>query len=180
MPSITILSDLGRYRWTVPILAFLVTHGGGRFVHMADSMGIPRESLSRTLEAAMTAGWVVRNSGHGHSLRPDYVLTASGARLGGGCRAVILSQAAAGLPPDALTRWSLPVIRLVAEGHSRFNAISRGIEGVTPRALTASLKALVGHDVLHRQVTDGFPPASDYALTGRGMMLADALESLTA
>lgn len=180
MPSITTISELGRYRWTVPLLAFLATHGGGRFVHMANSMGIPRESLSRTLEAAVAAGWVIRNPGHGHPLRPDYVLTAEGARVGEGCRAVILSQAAAGLPPDALTRWSLPVIRLVADGHNRFNAIARGLEGVTPRALTGSLKALVGHDVLHRRVTDGFPPASDYALTGRGVMLADALERLAA
>jgi DNA-binding HxlR family transcriptional regulator len=172
------LSDLGRYRWTVPILAFLVTHGGAGFGHMAGSLAIPRESLARTLKAAMAAGWVVRNAGRGAGARPDYVLTVEGVRVAEGCRALILSQAAAGLPPNALTRWGLPVIRLVASGNMRFNAIARALDGVTPRALTASLKALVNHDLLHRRVTDGFPPASDYALTGRGIMLAQALDQM--
>lgn len=180
MKSIQSLGELGRYRWTVPVLALLAERSGARFVEMARSLGLPRESLVRTLEAVIAAGWVMRNPGHGHPLRPDYLLTPEGQRIGEGCRAVIAAQAAEGLPPEAMTRWSLPVIRLIADGCSRFNAIARALEPVTPRALTGSLKALVGLDLVDRRVIGGFPPASTYTLTRRGKVIAGAMERLAA
>lgn len=177
MPSIALhdLAELGRYRWTTPVMALLAARGGARFVEMLNGLRLPRESLVRTLEAAIAAGWVVRNPGHGHPLRPEYVLTAEGVRIGEACRAIMAAQDLAGLPPDAMTRWSLPVIRLIAEGNRRFSAIARALESATPRALTASLKGLVGQDMVDRRVLEGFPPASDYGLTPRGTDFAERL-----
>lgn len=176
MLSIDTLSELGRYRWTVPLMAFLAERGGGgRFAEAAHRLGLARESLSRTLEAVAGAGWIIRNPGHGHPLRPEYVLTADGARIGEACRAIAAAQARIGLPPDALSRWSLPVLRLIADGNGRFNAIARGLGKANPRAMTASLRGLVGLELVDRRLVDGFPPASDYALTGRGLVLAEAL-----
>jgi DNA-binding HxlR family transcriptional regulator len=175
MLSIEALSELGHYRWTVPVMALMAERGGARFAEMANRLALSRESLSRTLEAAMAAGWIVRNSGHGHPLRPEYVLTGEGARIGESCRAIAAAQARAGLAPDSLSRWSLPILRLIADGHSRFNAIARALESATPRAMTASLRGLIGLDLVRRDVVGSFPPASDYGLTPRGLILAGAL-----
>lgn len=171
---------LGRYRWTVPVMALLAERGGARFSEMAHRLGLPRESLVRVLEAAIDTGWVMRNPGHGHPLRPEYILTGEGVAVGETCRAIVAMQAAAGLAPDALTRWSLPVIHLIHEGHGRFNMIARALGDATPRALTASLKALVQVRLVDRAVVAGFPPASSYSLTPHGAGLATALLPLAA
>jgi DNA-binding HxlR family transcriptional regulator len=175
MESIATLNALGRYRWTVPVLAMIGARAGGRFSELANRIGLPRESLSRTLDAAIAAGWLIRNPGHGHPLRPEYVLTAEGVRIAEACRAIVAAQHRAALPPDAMTRWSLPVIRLIADGENRFNAIARALDGATPRALAGSLKALAGHALVDRQVLEGYPPLTTYALTPRGGMIARAL-----
>lgn len=175
MESIALLADLGRYRWTVPVMALIGARGGGRFSDIALNVGLSRESLSRTLDGAITAGWLVRNPGHGHPLRPEYVPTAEGVRVAGTCRAIIAAQAQVGLPADALTRWSLPIIRLIAQGEQRFNAIARALGDATPRALAGSLKALTGLRLVDRQILETYPPATAYALTRQGETLAGAL-----
>jgi DNA-binding HxlR family transcriptional regulator len=175
MQSIEVLAVLTRYRWTVPAMALMAERGGSRFSELANRLGLPRDSLSRTLEAALAAGWIVRNSGYGHPLRPEYVLTEEGTRIAQACRAVVATQRAMDLPPDALSRWSLPIVRLIAEGHQRFNAIERALAAATPRAIAGSLKGLGVLSLVDRRVTDGFPPTSGYALTPRGGRLADTL-----
>lgn len=180
MSSTDTLMLLGRYRWTVAVMALLGERGGARFSEMVHRLGLPRESLSRVLEAAADSGWVMRNHGHGHPLRPEYVLTGDGVVIAATCRAIVAIQASQGLPPDALTRWSLPVIRLIHDGHHRFNMIERALGDASPRALTASLKALVGARLVDRGVVGGFPPASSYSLTQRGAGLAEALLPLAA
>ncbi len=73
MSSSTPLIDviaLGKQRWMVALLADLAAHEGGRFVELLKRLGLSRDSLVRTLEGATLAGWVKRNPGHGHPLRP--------------------------------------------------------------------------------------------------------------
>jgi DNA-binding HxlR family transcriptional regulator len=128
MPSTVSLRDLaalGRNRWAGPLLADLAAHNGARFVELLNRLDLPRDSLARTLEAAKAAGWVVPNPGHGHPLRPEYVLTAEGARLAAAAASIGAAQTALGLPPGALTRWSLPLVRSIDLGHTRFNALAR-------------------------------------------------------
>ena len=175
MVSIVMLSDLGRYRWTVPMMALIAEGRGARFGALEHRLGLPRESLSRTLEAAVAAGWIVRNPGHGHPLRPEYVPTAQGLRIAEACRTIAAAQTELGLSPDALSRWSLPILRLIADGNSRFNMIARKLEEASPRAMTASLRGLVEIELVDRRLIDGFPPTSDYRLTVRGGILAEAL-----
>ncbi len=178
MPSILKLEDLvalGRYRWIVPVLAHLHARRGARFVEMLSGLGIARETLSRTLDAGLEMGWLVRNSGHGHPLRPEYLLSGAGVRLGRACEAVVAAQAALGLPPAAMTRWSLPIVRLIADGHRRFNQIERAIPAANPRGLTQSLKVLAGHALLIRSIVDDYPPRADYGLSAGGETIALAL-----
>jgi DNA-binding HxlR family transcriptional regulator len=174
------LSALGRYRWIVPVMALLADRNGARFVEMLKALGISRESLVRTLEGAMQTGWVVRNSGHGHPLRPEYLLTAEGARVAQICIGISNAQNHLCIAPAELTRWSLPIIGLISDGRSRFNSLERALAPATPRALTQSLKTMMGQELVSREVIAGYPPASRYDLTRRGGVMADALQPFAA
>jgi DNA-binding HxlR family transcriptional regulator len=168
------LIRLGQYRWMLPVLAELERRGGGRFVELRHALGLPRDSLARTIDAAIAAGWAQRNPGHGHPLRPEVVLTAAGRDLAVPALALAKVLAEQGLSPAMLGRWSLPLIGALAEGRERFNDLARLLPEATPRALSLALQRLVANDLVGRNVEPGYPPSTHYRLTERGRALADA------
>ena len=137
-------------------------------------MAVPRETVSRALEQAVAAGWVMRNPGHGHPLRPEYLLTGAGVIMAEAAHRLVSATAEAGCAIPALSRWSLPLLRTMQEGHDRFNAIQRALVPATPRALTLSLRAMQGSALIMRRVVDDWPPVSLYHLTERGVLVARA------
>ncbi|AJA10647.1 HxlR family transcriptional regulator [Sphingopyxis fribergensis] len=169
-----LLVQLGSHRWLVPLLADLAAHKGARFVELIHRLGVSRDSCVRTLEAAATIGWVQRNPGHGHPLRPEYILTEGGAAAATRAATIADAQQQIGLPPGAATRWGLPLVAGIGAGHDRFNALSRLLTPATPRALSQGLTALGRHGLVTREVLDMRPPASRYDLTKSGARLAAA------
>jgi DNA-binding HxlR family transcriptional regulator/peroxiredoxin len=73
--------------------------------------------------------------------------------------------------------WSFLLIRDVAGGVTRFDALQRGL-GVSRRALAERLAALVEHGVLTRRPYSERPPRFDYLLTGKGEGLLPVLIAL--
>jgi DNA-binding HxlR family transcriptional regulator len=173
--DLNMLVQLGRQRWAVALIALLADRKGGRFVELLNALGTNRESLTRTLEGCIAAGWVMRNPGHGHPLRPEYILTESGWRVAALCQSIEEARRQIGLAPASLSRWSLPIIGRIDSGANRFNAISHGIAGANPRALTLSLKSLVGQQLVTRTVIDDYPPVPEYWLSDNGQKLARAM-----
>lgn len=173
--SLAELIALGRHRWAVPLLADLAAHKGARFVELVSRLGVARESLVRTLEGAIEAGWVMRNPGHGHPLRPEYVLTADGAALAMKAAGIARAQQRIGVAPASFTRWSLPIVRSVADGHRRFNDLARALQPATARALSQSLRSLGAQQLVSRELVDDWPPSSLYRLTKGGLILARAV-----
>jgi DNA-binding HxlR family transcriptional regulator len=165
---------LSRNRWAVALLADLAAHKGARFVELIHRLGLPRDSLVRTLEALKAAGWVMPNPGHGHPLRPEYVLTEDGARIAAGAGRIEAAQAELGIAPGSLTRWGLPLVRAIDQGHTRFNALARTLAPASPRALSQSLKSLSDTALVNRALIDAWPPVSAYSLTPSGIALARA------
>ena len=106
------LPSLLHNRWSVPVLAELARGGveGGRFANLTSRLGVSRESLRRTLAALVEAGFVMRNPGHGHPLRPEYILTLAGEPVAAFCMKVMAQREALGLDPAQMPRWSLPLI----------------------------------------------------------------------
>lgn len=172
--SLGALVALGQHRWMLPLLAELRRCGGGRFAELRHRLGLPRDSLVRTIDVAIAVGWVRRNPGHGHPLRPEVILTAAGAELADIALRLSESLSAQGLAPSALSRWSLPLIHALSSGRERFNEIARTLPGATPRALSQALQKLVANDLVGRSVEAGYPPTSRYRLTERGLALASA------
>jgi len=169
-----LLVQLGSHRWLVPLLADLAAHRGSRFVELIHRLGLSRDSCVRTLEAAQAIGWVERNPGHGHPLRPEYILTETGKAAAARAATISEAQTGIGLSPGATTRWGLPLVVGIGAGHDRFNALSRLLTPATPRALSQGLAALGKHGLVTREVLDLRPPASRYDLTKSGALLAAA------
>lgn len=174
--SLDDLIALTRNRWAVPLLADLAARPQGvRFVELLHRLALPRDSLVRTLQSACEAGWVMRNPGYGHPLRPEYLLAPGGARLADGARAIAAAQAGLGLGPGTLTRWGMPLIHTIDAGQVRFNELARTLASATPRAISQGLQTLTENQLVVRDVIDARPPTSQYRLTPRGCLLAEAV-----
>jgi DNA-binding HxlR family transcriptional regulator len=171
------LVALGKNRWTLALLADLASHRGARFVELLHRLGLPRDSLVRTLDAAKQSGWVIPNPGHGHPLRPEYILTEEGMRLALRAASILAAQNEISLPPMALSRWSLPLVHAISQGWNRFNPLARAVHGATPRALSISLRGLAGAALVTRDLVNGYPPITHYGLTETGIILAQGLDS---
>jgi DNA-binding HxlR family transcriptional regulator len=159
-------------RWLVPLMAHLGDTDGSRFAVMLAGLGLSRGMLSAGLAQLQEAGWIRRNPGHGHPLRPEYVLTESGAPIAAFCSRVMAQRARLGLGSSELPRWSLPVIGRLDRERARFSGLLAQLAPVTPRALSLTLKRMLAVELVERRLEDGFPPSTLYGLTGRGRRLA--------
>lgn len=167
-------------RWSVPILAELHRQRGSRFVTLARTLGVSRESLRRTLAALIDGGLVGRNPGYGHPLRPEYVLTRAGERLARACGPLVERLRERELEDVGLKKWSMPVVYALGESPRRFSEVRETLEGISPRALALALKDLEAAGIVARRVTDDYPPATVYRLTRTGRSLATLLRQVTA
>lgn len=173
--SLPTVLALSRYRWTIAILAAL-SGGGARFVEILNRVGLSRDSLSRALEQLIDAGWIIRNPGHGHPLRPEYLLTESGEAMAGVACAIMRTQSHLEIPVKGMTRWTLPLVHVLAAGQNRFSGIERALPEASPRAVSMSLKTATAQRLVKRTVLDGFPPTTEYLLSENGQYFAEALE----
>ncbi|MEV6493770.1 helix-turn-helix domain-containing protein, partial [Actinoplanes sp. NPDC051633] len=73
--------------------------------------------------------------------------------------------------------WTFLLVRDIAGGVTRFDGLQRGL-GMSRRALTERLAALVEHGVLYRRRYTDRPPRYDYLLTAKGEGLLPALIAL--
>ena len=177
-PVPRMLITLCHRRWALPLLAALSARGGARFVELQRGVGVSAQPLRDNLDALIDAGWLARHGGHGHPLRPEYVLTPAGKPVAAAA-AVILSVAEPAGQVDVLTRkWTLPLISALAAGEARFAALAAALGGVNPRALTLALKQLVAAGLISRHVSAGHPPAVSYALERRAEALRPGLRAL--
>jgi DNA-binding HxlR family transcriptional regulator len=77
-------------------------------------------------------------------------------------------------------KWTLLLIRDLAEGRSRFCELERSLEGISPRTLSLRLRALEEEGVLERHTFPEVPPRVEYALTEKGRALLPIVEDMRA
>ena len=75
-------------------------------------------------------------------------------------------------------KWTLLVIRDLAEGRSRFCELERSLAGISPRTLSLRLRALEEEGMVERQTFPEVPPRVEYALTEKGRALVPIVESM--
>jgi DNA-binding HxlR family transcriptional regulator len=75
-------------------------------------------------------------------------------------------------------KWTLLVIRDLAEGRSRFCELERSLAGISPRTLSLRLRALEEEGVVERQTFPEVPPRVEYVLTDKGRGLVPLIENM--
>ena len=75
-------------------------------------------------------------------------------------------------------KWTMLVIRDLAEGRSRFCELERSLEGISPRTLSLRLRALEEQGIVARKTFPEVPPRVEYALTAKGEALLPIIDSM--
>jgi DNA-binding HxlR family transcriptional regulator len=75
-------------------------------------------------------------------------------------------------------KWTLLVIRDLAEGNRRFCELERSLEGISPRTLSLRLRALEEEEIIERRTYPEVPPRVEYALTDKGQALVPLIENM--
>src|SRR4029450_7228597 len=63
-------------------------------------------------------------------------------------------------------KWTLLLVRDLAEGHTRFCELERSLQGISPRTLSLRLRVLEGEGVVERQTLAGGPAGGVQPSTG--------------
>jgi DNA-binding HxlR family transcriptional regulator len=77
-------------------------------------------------------------------------------------------------------KWTLLIIRDLAEENRRFCELERSLEGISPRTLSLRLRALEEEGIVARHTYPEVPPRVEYALTDKGVALVPLVEDMRA
>ncbi len=76
-------------------------------------------------------------------------------------------------------KWAVLIVGLLRGGPQRFSELRRGIEGVSQKMLTQTLRSLERDGIVHRAELVSAPPkVVSYSLTPMGRSLATTLDAL--
>ena len=75
-------------------------------------------------------------------------------------------------------KWTILVVRDLAEGRSRFCELERSLAGISPRTLSLRLRALEEEGIVERRTFPEVPPRVEYALTDKGRALIPIIDSM--
>ncbi len=75
-------------------------------------------------------------------------------------------------------KWTLLILRDLADGINRFSALERSLTGISPKTLSERLKSLERAGVLTRKSYAEVPPRVEYSLTPMGLDLIPLIEHM--
>jgi DNA-binding HxlR family transcriptional regulator len=75
-------------------------------------------------------------------------------------------------------KWTLLLIRDLADGRCRFCELERSLEGISPRTLSLRLRALEAEGIVERRTYPEVPPRVEYTLTPKGEALVPLIEQM--
>jgi DNA-binding HxlR family transcriptional regulator len=73
-------------------------------------------------------------------------------------------------------KWTLLIIRDLADGSCRFCELERSLEGISPRTLSLRLRALEAEGIVERRTYPEVPPRVEYCLTEKGRALVPVID----
>lgn len=172
------LPELFHRRWALPVLGELARDGGAKLVTLVRRTGASQGGVRDALDSLIEMGLARPNTGYGHPLRPEYVLTARGAQAAPHAAALWSRVTRDGIEDVALRKWSLATLVAVDPGGSRFVDVRATIDGITDRALAGALRDLEVVRLISRTIEDDRPPRPLYARTRPGQSLAALAEAV--
>jgi DNA-binding HxlR family transcriptional regulator len=75
-------------------------------------------------------------------------------------------------------KWTILVIRDLADGRTRFCELERSLAGISPRTLSLRLRALEEQGIVERHTYPEVPPRVEYSLTPKGKALLPLIENM--
>jgi len=75
-------------------------------------------------------------------------------------------------------KWTLLVIRDLADSSRRFCELERSLRGISPRTLSLRLRALEDCGIVVRRTYPEVPPRVEYVLTEKGRALVPLIEEM--
>lgn len=75
-------------------------------------------------------------------------------------------------------KWTLLIIRDLADSPLRFCELERSLDGISPRTLSLRLRALEEEGIVERQTYPEVPPRVTYALTDKGRALIPLIDDM--
>jgi DNA-binding HxlR family transcriptional regulator len=75
-------------------------------------------------------------------------------------------------------KWTLLIIRDLADSSLRFCELERSLKGISPRTLSLRLRALEEQGIVERRTYPEVPPRVEYALTNKGTALVPLIEDM--
>ena len=75
-------------------------------------------------------------------------------------------------------KWTILLIRDLADGRSRFSELERSLEGISPRTLSLRLRALEEQGIVERRTFPEVPPRVEYSLTEKGRALVPIIDDM--
>lgn len=75
-------------------------------------------------------------------------------------------------------RWTVLIVGILGRGDARFSELLRGVEGVSQKMLTQTLRALERDGLVRRTVYPEVPVRVEYSLTDAGHTLLEPLRAL--
>ncbi|MFT5423181.1 MAG: DNA-binding HxlR family transcriptional regulator [Phycisphaerales bacterium] len=178
------LARLTHRRWALPVLAELGRTGGCKLVWLERHLGAGRGPAKHALDALTELGLVRPNPGHGHPMRPEYVLTPRGQPVAVASIPLIDALDRLGLRELGLCKWSLPVLHAVhgsetIEAAPRFMQIRSRLPSATDRAVSGSLQDQEEASLLVRTIRGSRPPRPEYAVSAMARAIVKPLLRVT-
>lgn len=75
-------------------------------------------------------------------------------------------------------KWTLLVLRDLAQGINRFSTLERSLSGISPKTLTERLKSFEAAGILTRKAFPEVPPRVEYTLTAMGRDLIPLVDHM--
>lgn len=75
-------------------------------------------------------------------------------------------------------KWTVVVLRAIANGTNRPGVLTRTISGLSAKVLNQRLRKLLRYSIISRKVFNEIPPKVEYALTPLGRRIAKVLTEL--
>lgn len=173
--DIKILAAISSRAWSLQILALIQAGYPARQAPLLAATSASRSAFKASLEHLVQLGILERNPGHGHPLRPEYLMTDFGKRAAQMANRVFASAKTDGEKQLLRRNWTVPVLA-VTQGSQRFSHIRASLKCITDRALATTLRQLEDEAWLRRDIdTSQRLPFPTYHLINNGREIQKAL-----
>ena len=173
----SLLVKLCSRSWCLTALALITSGVPARISPVAHAAGSGRTAMTASFEHLLELGLLVRSPGHGHPLRPEFMLDAHGRAIGDWALQLETCLDGDGDRRRVRRAWTLPILGELAE-RRRFNELRRALAPITDRALTLALADLADVGWVERTVeATASPPTVRYGTVGKGTEITRLLQA---